>query len=254
VIIKPLWSVHSYPGLANSAIHFTGRITGEPNGDVAASIADQTPPERLVAILTNRFFRAHHPYWSAGEPTICFTEAPQLGVERLIRAKRYAPWAVGFDKQFIFDNDGGPAFYVRGDQWEAYRTSGLPARLKAFGTPYWPGADPGPGEGPLPTHLATTSQWYHEREWRVPRPEDQRNLAFTLDDIRFLVVPGQAALDWLCEQVPGLIPHMAHIRVMHISEPDGPVVELEETAYDWTDPYDPANPDADLIKEILGLD
>lgn len=256
MIIRQLWDLH-YPGLSNNVVHFTGRIADEDNEDVPLEIATLEPEERLAAILNSGVLRAHHPYGSLGDPSVCFTEATRPGLARLVQGERYEAWGVGFTKRFIFESGGAPALYVRGDNWEAIRNSNLPSSLKALVTRFWPGADPLPGQPPLAGHLSRPSQWCHEREWRVPRPENDRAFHFGLGAVQLLVVPSAAAFEWLLEAVPNLNQHLAHIELLPIVEPVVEPVGSQAGAppdYDPYDPYDPNNPYANVMEDILGLD
>ena len=98
------------------------------------------------------------------------------------RVSWYEPCGVGFSKQFVFNNGGGPALYVRGDEW-ATATETLPPPLRRRLVRFWPGAMPDGGEV-LPAHLSGESEWLHEREWRVPG-----DLHFGWADVDFLIVP-----------------------------------------------------------------
>lgn len=80
----------------------------------------------------------------------------------LIPQRRYEPCGVGFSKQFIFDKNGGPALYVRGDEWET-ATAVIPEPLRSRLVRFWPGAEADPREI-LPSHLRSISEWLHERE------------------------------------------------------------------------------------------
>jgi hypothetical protein len=90
-----------------------------------------------------------------------------------------------FSKQLVFEGNGGPALYVRGDEWQA-AASALPQPLRSRLVRFWPGAEQGPGEL-LPDYLRTTSEWLHEREWRVPT-----EFRFDWDSVRFLIVPNSS--------------------------------------------------------------
>src|SRR5262249_39211617 len=70
----------------------------------------------------------------------------------------------------------------RGDEWQA-ATAALDLPLRSRLVRFWPGAQEDPTEF-LPDHLKTTSEWLHEREWRVPD-----EFRFRWDSVRFLIVP-----------------------------------------------------------------
>jgi hypothetical protein len=126
-------------------------------------------------------------------PIVAFTESSQPSVLRLIAENRYLPYGIGFSKQFIFDQGGGPVLYVRGDEWEPAERN-MPDPLRARLVRFWPGAEWEEGDPlfagmqQLPDHLRNPSEWLHEREWRVPW-----DVAFTWGDVKFLIVP---SVDW----------------------------------------------------------
>jgi len=137
--------------------------------------------DRLLRILVDGVIRGFTTF-GAGAPVVCLTESSKAAVLELLRERRYEPCGIGFAKQLVFDKNGGPALYVRGDEWEP-ATASLPYPLRSRLVRFWPGADADPGEL-LPQHLRTTSEWLHEREWRVPL-----ELRFGWGDVKFLIVP-----------------------------------------------------------------
>lgn len=193
--IRPLWQIDQ-PDLANRVVHLTGR-TGQVNADVDGAIQAMSAQERLEGILNERVIRAYPPFWSLGYACVCFSEATPAGIDRLISGptRRYEPWGIGFTKQFVFARRGGPAYYVRGDHWAAFAAADLPFDVKALATLYWPGADPTqPGEV-LPHPLARTSQFAHEREWRIPVTPPADSIVFGVADIALVISPSAEWLD-----------------------------------------------------------
>lgn len=155
--------------LSNSVVHFTGR-RGKANTDVPAEIGDLDARRRLANILITKRIYAFSTFYSCGDPVVCFTEATLEGMRTLV-GDRYEPWGLEFAKDQVFQRGGGPALYVRGDLWTSFAQSDLPTSLKAFGTPYWPGVDwppTPPGTLYVKSILDTSTQWVHEREWRIP--------------------------------------------------------------------------------------
>ena len=251
---KTLWWI-THPGLSNEIVHFTKRIANEPNLNVAADIRVMDGHARLTSILSQRRLRAHHPYWSQGNPCICFTEATRDGLREFVRRGLYEPWGLGFTKDHWFRRGAGPAFYVRGTDWAALEESNLPPEIKTFATPFWPGADPDPGEGPLEHHLARPTQWAHEREWRLSATDQEPLVPFELQALRLLVVPTEASISTLVEAVPSLAAELPHIEVVVEASPGGTLEEVvaAEAAPDFDpwDPNDPNNPYSDYIEDIL---
>ena len=167
------------PDVGDHLIHFTER-TG-PRINVDPAIEALPGQERLLRILVDGVVRGFQTF-GAGAPVVCLTESVKASVMRLIHDRRYEPCGIGFSKQHVFDRNGGPALYVRGDEWST-ATATLPQPLRCRLVRFWPGAEPDPGEG-LPDHLLTKSEWLHEREWRVPT-----ELRFDWQDVKFLIVP-----------------------------------------------------------------
>ncbi len=111
---------------------------------------------------------------------------------------RYTPWGIGFSKQVIFEQGGGPVLYVRGDEWDV-TTEHVPDPVRARLVRFWPGAtweagDPLLIDGSqlLPDSLANPSEWLHEREWRVPQ-----DVTFGWERVKFMIVP---AVEWAIGQ------------------------------------------------------
>jgi hypothetical protein len=177
-------TTYNLPDLGDHLIHFTGR-NGPKADDVDSAIKDLSGQKRLAKILEEGVIRGFETFGGSA-PVVCLTESVKESVTSLIAEGRYEPCGVGFSKQFIFDKQGGPALYVRGDEWET-ATSALPEPLRARLVRFWPGAEAEPGED-LPWYLQSKSEWLHEREWRVAG-----ELRFCLADVKFLIFPD---LDW----------------------------------------------------------
>jgi len=125
-------------------------------------------------------------FGTGSERAACFTECTRFGLDYLLRERRYSPFGVAFSKDVIFQAGGGPALYIREDEWNV---ENLPPRLKARVVALWPGADPDHGEV-LSDRLRRESNWLLEREWRVPT--DGTGFSFSLDDVAFLIVTDPA--------------------------------------------------------------
>ncbi len=173
ITVHPLRS-YNVPDIGDHLIHFTGRTGQRVNVD--DNVATLSPEDRLWAILLHHAIRGFATF-GALSPVSCFTESTKAAVARLVGDRRYAPWGIGFTKQFVFDNNGAPVMYVRGDEWAHVERIGDPLRSRTVR--FWPGA----GGELLPTYMATPSEWLHEREWRV-----LGDLRFGWDDVAFLIV------------------------------------------------------------------
>ncbi len=176
---------YGHPDLSDFVIHFVARW-GKRNDEVPADVYAMSARDRLFdGVLASNEIRAYRVFfgWDA---VVCFTECTPAGVTAMIR-DRYKPWGVAFTKDFVFRRGGGPAFYVRGDEWDdVYQ---LPLRLRSRCTKFWPGALPDEGELMDPA-LGTECQWLPEREWRLLGISDPPSLQFDPDDVAFIVVGG----------------------------------------------------------------
>ena len=169
-------STYNVPDLADHVIHFTGRSGWQMR--VPPEIAAMDGEQRLLQILMDNRIRGFQTF-NSWAPVVCLTESTQAAVTTLIRDGRYSPYGIGFTKQFVFERSGGPALYVRGDEWSD--ATSLPQPLRCRLVRFWPGSVAGPGER-VPEHLGE-SQWLHEREWRIPT-----ELPFAWEDVKFLIV------------------------------------------------------------------
>jgi hypothetical protein len=177
--------------------------------------------ERLERILRERRLMAFQVFHGLdGEPVVCFTEATQAGLEQLVQVNRYHAWGIGFHKDWVFQQGGGPAFYVRGDMWREFTGAGdLSPRVKAFATKYWPGMNP---QQPSPDHpsrrriisdpvLLRESQWAHEREWRIPLRAHDPIVAFEYSDVVALVAPSREGMNYMKGIADGALSHVREI-------------------------------------------
>jgi hypothetical protein len=180
--IRPLRR-YNHPDLSDFLIHFVGR-QGRENRRVPADIYAMSPKDRLFdGVLASQEIRAF-PVFFALDPVVCLTECTPAGVSAMIR-DRYLPWGVAFRKDFVFGRGGGPAFYVRGDEWDGVYQ--LPTSLRSRCTKLWPGATPDLGEV-MDLALTLECQFLPEREWRVLGMGDPPSFQFDPDDVAFIVV------------------------------------------------------------------
>jgi hypothetical protein len=184
---------YDLPDVGDDLIHFSGRLG--PRINVTADVVEKSPQQRLVHILIDNVIRGFQTF-GAGAPVVCLTESTRAAVMRLVSEGRYEPCGIVFSKQSVFDGNGGPALYVRGDEWQA-ATAALDLPLRSRLVRFWPGAQEDPAEF-LPDHLKTISEWLHEREWRVPD-----EFRFGWDNVRFLIVPNGEWQPFYAEWVAG---------------------------------------------------
>jgi len=205
---KPLRTLQQ-ADLTNEVVHFTGR-QGMANDRIDPEIQKLNSAARLARILETRTMNAYqvfHGYF--GDPVVCFTEATEAGLAKLVDVNRYHAWGLGFTKSWVFQQGGGPALYIRGDMWDEFQVNdAISKRLKAFGTKYWPGVvddTPAPQSEGQPKKLSVCvsstltkpNEWAHEREWRIPRIEEAPTVSFDYADVAALVAPSREGLDYL---------------------------------------------------------
>lgn len=176
---------YSSPDLSNFVIHFTGRI-GRPNDEVPGDIAALGAGSRLLRILSEGRIQGFRTF-GLNQAVVCFTEASPAGVSTLVREQRYHPWGLAFTKDFVFAQGGGPALYVRGDEWAS--TFQWPDHLRARAARLWPGMEIAEDDPIPPSYMLNESEWTHEREWRVPCIEGRTEFRFSLSDVAFVIAP-----------------------------------------------------------------
>jgi hypothetical protein len=199
---------YQQPDLSEHVIHFTGR-NGLPNDEVSNDIRGTSARGRLFKILEEGAIWAHRVFWVSGPPVVCFTECSPAGISTLIAECRYRPYGVAFTKDFVFAAGGGPALYVRGDEWD--QIGCLPPDMRARCTPYWPGTEP---DSPDEEVFDAVSEYTHEREWRVRGEGDPPALRFDPEDVAFLIIG-----DW-SEQTPNYRCVRVDSRTGEIEDPD----------------------------------
>jgi hypothetical protein len=192
VILRPLASI-SHPDFNDLVIHFSGR-SGLSN--VTLDISPLTPRERLLRILVEGRLRAFTMF-NTGHKAVCFTESTRRGVQWLIGQRRYEPYGVAFARQTVFERGGGPALYVRGDEWSA--VAQWPPTMRARATRFWPGAE-AEGDESLAHEVSSRSEWLVEREWRA-LPNSDGDWLFDLSEVDFLVVADEEFLPELADRL-----------------------------------------------------
>ncbi len=141
-------------------------------GDNLFPAKESSAKDRLMSILTNRIIYASPmPFLPTDPRAVCFTECIWEGLANLVG--QYSSYGVVFSKRLVFDQGGGPALYLRGDNFVAVRDQ-IPEALHPFIAPFDPDARIKAGV-PL--------DWLHEREWRLPH-----SLEFQDADVRYVIV------------------------------------------------------------------
>jgi hypothetical protein len=172
------------PDFSDYVIHFTkgstpwrARYAPQPSSLVEIAYLDAVG--RLVRILEQRTIAATPMPWTDKE-AVCFTESVWASLP--YHAAAYSRCGIGFSKSFVFENDGGPAFYMRQD---------LYASQPRWPDAVWPFITPLVPEYASDAHVAAfwagratrTVDFTHEREWRVPH-----DLGFEMNDVAFVIV------------------------------------------------------------------
>ncbi len=132
--------------------------------------------DRLVSILADATIKAGTLPWT-NRPAVCLTECPWTSL--IDHARRYSPYGVGFGKHHVFAAGGGPAFYVRADQFKKQQWD---PHLYTFVTPFWPAYRP-PSLRTDEYLGGKTVDYSHEREWRVPH-----DFKFDLARVAFVIL------------------------------------------------------------------
>jgi hypothetical protein len=162
------------PDFSEYLVHFTSsrELTGKRDDNPAKQKVSLSAQDRLISILNERKIIASTMPWT-GAHAVCFTECPWSSL--LKHTDNYSPYGIGFRKNFIFTKDGGPVYYVRGDQYDKQQWHD---DLKVFTTPLWP------AQYRSPEVLGNKfCDYSHEREWRVPS-----DLSFEYNQIQFIIL------------------------------------------------------------------
>jgi len=158
-------------------VHFTKgtRMLREdliPEGDRLHPYKRANAKERLMNILTSRVIHSSPmPFLPTEQRAVCFTEC--IWESLTILVDQYSAYGIVFTKRFIFDLGGGPALYLRGDNFVNIGNQ-IPVLLHPFIQPFDPEARIRPG---------VPIDWVHEREWRLPH-----SLEFTYADVEYVLV------------------------------------------------------------------
>lgn len=188
------------PDLPDVLIHMTGRY-GQRTPGLEPNIATQLTAEIRLAslLLTGRV------YYSKlfDDDTVraaSFTQTTRKALARL--SNRYSPCGIAFDKQAVWYDGGGPALYVRGDEWDDLVDAGLPASLRAKVVRLWPrwtGVDDRPFLSPR--GVSSQSEWMHEREWRLPQIGGDWGWLFPRLSVRFLILENMSVLPTIMQHI-----------------------------------------------------
>ncbi|MDN5795457.1 MAG: hypothetical protein L0H79_06855 [Intrasporangium sp.] len=190
VQIKPLRQSQS-PDLPDVLLHMTGR-NGRRAPGALPFVQEYDSVTRLANILWWRQVFAA-PAFGSDWPVICFTQTTRRALAHLTTQAhpRYDGIGLAFRVQAVFDAGGGPALYVRGNEFDHWQGSSLPEPMKARAVRYWPGSTQESTDDFFSLANPVQSQWLHEREWRIPRPTADPptwRWDFVPNDVAFLLL------------------------------------------------------------------
>ena len=127
---------------------------------------------RLINILESRqIYASPMPFLPHSPQAVCFTEC--IWDALIEQAQQYSSYGVVISKHLIFEKQGGPALYIRGDSLRAIGGN-IPLNLEPFIAPFDP-------QGIIKAGVPL--DYLHEREWRLPE-----SLTFEYSDIEFVIV------------------------------------------------------------------
>lgn len=180
------------PDLPDVLLHMTWRYGKRP-APLPQGVDTQTAAQRVASILyMGGIFYGR----TFDTPTrvVCFAQTTRRALSALT-SNRFFPTGIAFRKQAVWDAGGGPVHYVRGDQWDEWRSAQLPDAIKALGVRLWPdnvGATDAASF--FRDGVRGPSEWMHEREWRIPQPAlAPWGWTFAREAVAFLIFaePGQ---------------------------------------------------------------
>lgn len=185
--------------LANFICHFTYRRR-DTSSDPLPNRLPVKPSGRLAQILRQGRIQANPTHATGAASVCCFSEATRNAVSVLVKEGTIKGWGLAFDRQYLFEQNGGPCWYVRGDEWDEVRDA-LPSSLQYRCVRYWPGASAS-DTSTLPHAIRSRSDFIHEREWRI-----EGDLCFEIEDVAFVILQAfehQTAaqrLEWFSHEV-----------------------------------------------------
>ncbi len=188
------------PDFSEYVVHFTKNRTphcvqheNPSTPQRVKEMANETALDRLISILNERVIYATPMPWTR-RAAVCFTEC--VWGSLLDHATEYSSYGIAFAKSFLFQDGGGPAFYMRQDLYhQQEKNLGWHDDVWAFITPFVP--EYASQEHRDEYWRRSPLDYTREREWRVAH-----DLHFGSTDVAFVIVAshGDAA------QIPTSIP------------------------------------------------
>jgi hypothetical protein len=164
------------PAQSNLIYHFCGRPPGtgtstQLDSDIAAMTS---APDRLANILWEGGLRGSPPFGAANR-MVCFSESPVEHLRWLLHDQAFPPWALLVTREWVYSCGGGPVWYTR----EAQHRSLTPEQRN------W-----------AVRFERYTSDWLHEREWRIPVPPGFTGLQITADVVKAVLIGEPTWAPW----------------------------------------------------------
>lgn len=187
---KKLYDRSNRPDFSLFLSHFTrdGKFCHAEQNQDKADFQNMTALQKLCSILEMKEIKTSIMPWT-NTPGLCLTECPWSSL--LVHTKQYSSYGIGFSKEFIYKNNGGPVFYMRKKFMNALERSIKDKRvlqeILAMVTPYSPSF-----ETRSMRKLIKLVDYTHEREWRL-----SSNLHFEYQDIAFLIIEKHDDFDLL---------------------------------------------------------
>lgn len=169
------------PAQSDWVCHFCGRPPGTGvSTQLAGWIAGLTPQQRLENILWTETLLGSVPF-GATNRMVCLSESPPEHLLWLLRERSFPGWGLLFNRQWAYNFAGGPVWYARDEQYQS-----LPAEHRDWAVRLDAG----------------TSDWLHEREWRIRVQPQYCGLRIMRHDITAILVEDPTWAPWCQIQVP----------------------------------------------------
>lgn len=181
------------PDFSEYLSHFTkdGDFCNDNQDKGAEKLRKMDAFKRLCSILEKKTIFASVMPWT-NTSGVCFTECPWNSL--LAHTQKYSSYGIGFTKEFVYNKDGAPVFYMRQKLMNILKRSikdkKTLQKILSFVTPYSPTF-----ETKSMRKQIKLVDYTHEREWRTPK-----DLTFSYDDIIFLILAKHEDYDVLPQE------------------------------------------------------
>lgn len=166
------------PAQSNWLCHFCGRTPGAQASDTLdPAVLAMTPQERLASILWDGALRGSVPF-GAVNPMVCLSESPPDHLTWLLRTREFPGWGLLVTRAWCYGQGGSPVWYARQDRFDEMQEAWHAGRNWAVRL------NPG------------SSDWQHEREWRMPTSAPDFVVRLQPDDIKAILVEDHSWQPW----------------------------------------------------------